>query len=285
MEQDEAFGIGMDSEYKNVRFGLFAAEEITAADGNAIPENGFIAEVSLDENMKAVITEKIPFAKYYVQEIATDEHYILNGEKYLVSFEYQGQEMTTVYVGKYFLKETVAPDGFILDENVYPFSIENDGETIEISNTEVGKGFINKPKKGAVEITKTDVSTGELIPNCGIEILDKDGNAVVQGRTDENGVVTFEKLRTGDYFYREFDAPDGYILDENSYPFTIKEDGEIVKCQMTNTKIPQQTTPYTGDNGSNLLAWIMIGLSLAIGSVLVIRRKKKVFMEGEQNEE
>ena len=141
--------------------------------------------------------------------------------------------------------------------------------------------MINKPKKGAVEITKTDVSTGELIPDCGIEILDKDGNVVVQGRTDENGVVTFEKLRTGDYFYHEFDAPDGYILDENSYPFTIKENGEIVKCSMTNTKIPHQPTPYTGDNGSDLLAWIMIGLSLAIGSVLFIIRRKK----GGKNEE
>lgn len=443
MEQDETFGIGMNSEYKNVRFGLFAAEEITAADGNAIPENGFIAEVSLDENMKAVIAEKVPFGRYYVQEIATDEHYILNGEKYLVSFEYQGQEMTTVYIdcgqfennlkrgkvkglkvneseeplenalfglfamdckeftadnaivtsksdskgefdfseipvgsyivceieapegyvlsdesypvtisedgdvveitaenekirgdatltkideeypdnklsgaeftvysdekfeteigklsetekgvyvlenleyGQYFLKETVAPDGFILDENVYPFSIEKDGETVEISNTENGKGFMNKPKRGSVEITKTDISTGELIPDCGIEILDKDGNVIVQGRTDKNGVVTFEMLRAGDYLYREFDAPDGYILDENSYSFTIKEDGEIVKCQMTNTKIPQQPTPYTGDNGSNLLAWVMIGLSLATGTILFICRKKKVSMKGGQNE-
>ncbi|MCU6720175.1 SpaA isopeptide-forming pilin-related protein [Porcipelethomonas ammoniilytica] len=434
MEQDETFGIGMNSEYKNVRFGLFAAEEITAADGNAIPENGFIAEVSLDENMKAVIAEKVPFAKYYVQEIATDEHYVLNGEKYLVSFEYQGQEMTTVYVdcgqfennlkrgkikglkvneseeplenalfglfamdckeftadnaivtsesdskgefefseipvgsyivheieaptgyilsdesypvtvcedgeiieitaenvkirgnvtitkideeyldnklsgaeftvysdekyenkigvltetekgvyvlenleyGQYFLKETIAPDGFILDENVYPFSIEKDSETVEISNAENGKGFINKPKRGSVEITKTDISTGQLIPNCGIEILDKDGNVVIQGRTDDKGIMTFDMLRVGDYFYREFDAPDGYILDENSYPFTIKENGEIVKCSMTNTKIPHQPTPYTGDNGSDLLAWIMIGFSLAIGSVLFIIRKKK----------
>lgn len=444
MEQDETFGIGMNSEYKNVRFGLFAAEEITAADGNSIPENGLISEVSLDENMKAVIAEKVPFAKYYVQEIATDEHYILNGEKYLVSFEYQGQEMTTVYVDcgqfknflkrgtvkgikvneadeplenalfglfsneetkftedtaimtsesdskgefgfeevpygsyivreiaapegyvlsdesypvtvsedgetinirtvndkikgnvtvtkideeypdnrlsgaeftvysdekceteigkltetekgvyllenleyvKYFLKETVAPDGFIIDENVYPFDIENDGETVEISNTEVGKDFVNKPEKGSVEITKTDISTGELIPNCGIEILDKDGNVVVQGRTDENGIVKFDMLRVGDYFYREFDAPDGYILDENSYPFTIKENGEIVKCSMTNTKIPHQTTPYTGDNGSDLLAWIMVGLSLAIGSALFICKKKKASMKGVQNEE
>ncbi len=444
MEQDETFGIGMNSEYKNVRFGLFAAEEITAANGSSIPENGLIAEVSLDENMKAVIAEKVPFAKYYVQEIATDEHYILNGEKYLVNFEYQGQEMTTVYVdcgqfknllkrgrvkgikvneadeplenalfglfnadceeftadnaimtsesdskgefgfeevpfgsyivreiaapegyilsdesypvtvsedgetinirtvnekikgnvtvtkideeypdnrlsgaeftvysdekceseigklsetekgvyflenleyGKYFLKETIAPNGFIIDENVYPFSIEKDGETIEISNTEVGKGFINKPEKGGVEITKTDISTGQLIPNCGIEILDKDGNVVVQGRTDDKGIVKFDMLRVGDYFYREFDAPDGYILDENSYPFTIKEDGEIVKCSMTNTKIPRQSTPYTGDNGSDILAWIMIGLSLAIGSVLFISRKKKMSVKGVQNED
>lgn len=82
-------------------------------------------------------------------------------------------------------------------------------------------------------------------------------------------------LRVGDYFYREFDALDGYILDENSYPFTIKENGEIVKCSMTNTKIPDKPTPHTGDNGSDLLAWIMIDLSLAIGSVLFISKKKK----------
>ncbi len=44
---------------------------------------------------------------------------------------------------------------------------------------------------------------------------------------------------------------------------------------MTNTKIPHQPTPYTGDNGNNILAWIMIGLSLAIGSVLFICKKKE----------
>lgn len=31
-------------------------------------------------------------------EIATDEHYVLNGEKYLVNFEYMGQEVTTVSI-------------------------------------------------------------------------------------------------------------------------------------------------------------------------------------------
>lgn len=98
MENDELFGIGNNNEYLSVRFGLFAAEDIQAADGTVIPADGLISEISLDENMTAVIAEKIPFGKYYVQEIATDEHYVLNGEKYLVTFEYMGQEVTTVSI-------------------------------------------------------------------------------------------------------------------------------------------------------------------------------------------
>ncbi|MBP1550126.1 MAG: Cna B-type domain-containing protein, partial [Oscillospiraceae bacterium] len=98
MEYDEQFAIGNNGEYLSVRFGLFAAEDIIAADGSAIPENGMIAEVSLGEDMTAKFDAQLPFARYYVQEIATDEHYVLNNEKYLVNFEYMGQEMTTVYV-------------------------------------------------------------------------------------------------------------------------------------------------------------------------------------------
>ena len=59
--------------------------------------------------------------------------------------------------------------------------IENDGDSYEITNAD--KVFVNVPKKGGVEITKTDISTGEAIPNCGIEILDKDGNVISTSKT------------------------------------------------------------------------------------------------------
>ncbi len=48
MENDEKFGISAEESYKNVRFGLFAAEDITAADGSVIPADGLISEVSLE---------------------------------------------------------------------------------------------------------------------------------------------------------------------------------------------------------------------------------------------
>ncbi|MFR5497215.1 MAG: collagen binding domain-containing protein, partial [Ruminococcus bicirculans (ex Wegman et al. 2014)] len=96
MENDELFGIYGKDYYTSVRFGLFAAEDITAADGSVIPADGLLSEVSLAENMTAKFDVQIPFGRYYVQEIATDEHYVLNGEKYLVNFEYMGQDIRTV---------------------------------------------------------------------------------------------------------------------------------------------------------------------------------------------
>lgn len=66
-------------------------------------------------------------------------------------------------------------------------------------------------------------------------VRSRTGNVVVQGRTDEKGIVKFDMLRVGDYFYREFDAPDGYILDKNSYPFSIENNGEIV--EFSNTEV------------------------------------------------
>lgn len=83
MENDELFGIYGKDNFTSVRFGLFAAEEITASNGTSIPAGGLISEVSLAEDMTAKFDAKLPFGKYYVQEIATDDKYILNGESIL----------------------------------------------------------------------------------------------------------------------------------------------------------------------------------------------------------
>ena len=40
----------------------------------------------------------LPFGKYYVKEIATDEHYVLSDTKYPVVFEYAGQDTATVEI-------------------------------------------------------------------------------------------------------------------------------------------------------------------------------------------
>lgn len=176
--------------------------------------------------------------------------------------------------GGYFMYEKTAPEGFVKDDNYHYFKINEDGDVANVEN-KAGVGFINKPIYGELEITKRDVATGKLLPNAGFRIKDENGNIVAEGYTDENGIAKF-KLRYGKYTYEEFDAPDGYILDSKPYSFEIKDDGQIVKAEMTNEKETPPTTPQTGD-GSNIGFFIGLG-AIAVGGLiafLIVKFKKR----------
>ena len=100
------------------------------------------------------------------------------------------------------------------------------------------------PVLGSLEITKTDVSDGKLLPNIGFRIRNEKGEIIQDGYTDENGVVRFDHLRYGKYTYQEFSA-DGYIVDGKEYPFEITENGQVISVTMTNEPIPVEI-PKTG---------------------------------------
>ena len=204
MESDEIFGIGDNEEYTNVRFGLFAEEEITAADGTKIPADGLIAEVSLDENMKAVFSEKLPFAKYYVREIATDEHYILSDEKYSVDFTYQGQETEVVSIdcGEF----------------------ENKLKRGTVKGLKVGED--NKPLENAL--------FGLFKADC-TEFTEE--NALITAKSDDKGCFSFADIPFGEYAVCEIEAPTGYILSDKQYSVIVSKDGDIIEITAENKPI------------------------------------------------
>ena len=204
MEKDELFNIGNSDEYTRVRFGLFAAEEIIAADGSVIPADGLISEVSLDENMTAKFDTALPFGKYYVKEIATDEHYVLNGEKYLVNFEYMGQD---------------------------------------IQNVDIDCGqFVNLLKRGRIEGHKVD-DKSEPLENAVFGLFTADcvkfsrDTAIMTAASDENGYFVFDEIPYGEYIIHEIEAPTGYIFSDESYPVTVSEDGNVVEITAVNKPI------------------------------------------------
>ena len=96
LETNDLFGIGNKNEIMDVVFGLYAGEEIVSTSGNAIPVDGLIEVITFDENGLATIKTDLPIGSYYVKEIATNEHYILNSDKYEFTFEYGGQEIVTI---------------------------------------------------------------------------------------------------------------------------------------------------------------------------------------------
>lgn len=135
-----------------------------------------------------------------------------------------------IYKGySYTVTEIEAPKGY---------SISNEPtQTIKLveQQAEFVVDFDNEQNTIPFEITKTDISTGELIPDCTFEILNENNEQVITGTTDENGIAHFQ-LAIGKYFYREISAPDIYEIDDTPYPFEITENDDIVKAKMTNKK-------------------------------------------------
>ena len=304
LEQDETFSIGMNEEWKNITFGLFAAEEIVAADGSSIPADGLIETTGIDENGNAAFKTDLPCgASLYVKEIGTDEHYLLSDEKYPVVVEYAGQDVATVQlkvndgeaientlkygkvsgwkvdqdgfelggaviglfrfdeteftketalmvtesdpdgyfefdkvpVGNWVIREIAAPESFVLSEETFPVEITEDGQAIEIT-------MENQVIRGTVETTKVDADFPEnTLSGAIFEVYaDVNHNGEFDPDTDklvgemaesEGGIYQLKDLQYGDYFLHEKEAPAFFQRDEGYYPFSITENGAIVRVE------------------------------------------------------
>lgn len=162
-----------------------------------------------------------------------------------------------IYDGySYTVTEIEAPTGY---------SLSAAPQTVKLASqqAEFVLDFYNTEWIVPFEITKTDVSTGELIPDCTFEILDENKNKVVTGVTDENGIAHFN-LKYGKYFYREISAPEIYEIDNTPYPFEIMEEGVTVKAKMTNKKKTgsiKVTKSTTGNLNIEGIKFIATGIS------------------------
>ena len=244
-----------------------AVVEIVVNDGDAILNEiirGSISGIKVDENGEPLPGAVFGLFKADCTEF-TEENAILTAE----SAEDGSFSFTDVPYGIWQIKEISTVEGYVLSDEIFEVQIDEDGQVIELGNIE------NKPITGELEITKKDIADGKLLPNAGFRIKDEDGNLVAEGYTDENGIARFT-LEYGKYTYEEFDAPDGYQIDTTPHSFEIREDGEIVKAEMTNEKIPTVDVPQTGDSSMTGF-WIGLG-AIALGglvALLIIRKKNK----------
>ena len=288
--------------FENVPFGNWVIRELKPAPAFVLNETLYPVTISENEEIVEIEIEN-RFITGSVQTTKVDAEYPenkLSGAVFEVYVDVNGNKVFDSDIDKligemdeiedgvyrmdglryngYFLFEKSAPEGFLKDENYHYFEIRTDGETVIVEN-KAGVGFVNQPITGELEITKKDISDGKLLSDVGFRIKNENGEIVAEGYTDENGLAKFS-LRYGKYTYQEFDCLDGYKPNDTEYPFEIKENGEIVKAEMTNEKIPVPEVPdvpQTGDS-SNLGFWIGLG-AIALGGliacgIMYIKRKK-----------
>ncbi|OPD59630.1 VaFE repeat-containing surface-anchored protein [Bacillus anthracis] len=141
--------------------------------------------------------------------------------------------------GKYSFVEKTSPNGYVLVTEPIVFEIKEHGKIIELL-------AVNHLIKGDLEITKVDVADGNnKLPHAEFTIYNQAGKEVVKGKTDDKGIAKFKKLPFGKYTYKETVAPKGYILNEETFSFEIKENGQIIKHIVKDEKIPSIKTTAT----------------------------------------
>ena len=207
LEQNNLFGIGANGEMSAVTFGLFAAGELTAADGSVIPADGLLEILSVDENGCAVCKTDLPFGSFYFKELSTDDHYILSDEKYPVVFEYAGQDAALV--------EIRANDGEPIDNDLIYGEIH--GLKKDEDGNALGGALIGLFKADCTEFTAE--------------------NAIMTAISAEDGAFSFSDVPYGNWVVREIEAPTGFVLSEESFAVNVDKDGAVIEVEIENTLI------------------------------------------------
>ena len=146
-------------------------------------------------------------------------------------------------MGTYSVEETACPDGFVLDKEV---------KTVQFAQQDFVTLTYTSSLNINNELTKTVFSKvtadGDNLYGVPMEIVDaKTGEQVYNWITDDND-LEIDGLPTGDYIWREVNAPEGYVL-AKPIEFTVK-DGDIQDIEMKNFSVE---FAKNGNDGNKLL--------------------------------
>lgn len=205
-----------------VKYELYAAEDIKSSDNNYIYYNkGDLVETLITDKFGYSISKKLPLGKYYLVEIETK-------------------------------------DNFVLDTKEYHFELtEKDNKTKVVYDTYKAYNYL---EKGDLVFTKTDLVSGEVIPNVEINIFTSNDELIFSGMTDDKGQIVIKNLFVGKYYIVEVNPAEGYILNEEKVYFEILENGEVVKANMTNKKITSTLKINKVDEEEKVLAGVKFGI-------------------------
>lgn len=207
LEVDENYGVGNNGEIFDVSFGLYATEELTAADGTTIPADGLIEVITLDENGHGKAVSDLPMGSYYIQEINTNAAYLKNETKYPVVFEYAGQDTAVVSI--------TANEGEAIENDLIYGAVS--GKKSDEDGNALGGALIGIFKTGTEEFTTE--------------------TAIATTTSEDDGSFSFAKVPYGTWIIREIESPTGYVLSDEEIPVTISKVDEVVEIELVNAFI------------------------------------------------
>lgn len=205
LEQDELFGLGMNGEIQNVSFGLYAASDLTAADGSIIPADGLLEIASCAGDGTLTFTTDLPVgSEVYIREYSTDSHYLISDQKYPVKFEYAGQDTAVVHIS--------ANNGEPIENDLIRGSVM--GLKVDEDGFRIGGALFGLFAEDETEFTEE--------------------NALMTCLSNEIGVFLFENIPFGDYIVREIKPAPAFVSNDTSYFVSVAEQDQIIEIIIEN---------------------------------------------------
>ncbi len=231
LETDDHYGIGLGSEYENIKFGLYAAEAMKAFDGTEIPKDGLLEIVGIDANGTAVFTADLPAgAKLYVKEYATDSHYLLSDIAFPVEFIYEDSTVATVQI--------VVNNGEIIDNVIIRGDIK--GLKVDEENNLVAGAVFGLFRADETEFVAD--------------------NALATATSGADGVFTFENIPYGNWIIKELSCPEHLVLSDDIIEVTISEQDQLIEIEVVNEIIFGSVEGVKTDDKKNPIEGVIFGL-------------------------
>ena len=221
----------------SVANGTYTLKEIKAPKGYEVNSEEYKVTVN-NEDEKVTVKDKIIKGKVKIikEKGSKEDGYKKEKDAQFTIFDENNSEVTNIVTdkngkaevelpyGKYEIRQTEGEKGYAFVEDFKIDINKSDEYTYELKNEKMSK----------LIFTKTDFSTSKPVPNTLIEIYNSNDTQIFKGRTDKNGKIEIERLEIGKYYILEKDAPKYYLLNNEKMPFEVKENGEVIKCNMDN---------------------------------------------------
>lgn len=167
--------------------------------------------------------------------------------------EKNNNESKILPLGKYYVKEISTLTGYKLDSNFYEVNLNynNQNEEIVLGNIKL----VNEKIRCDLVYITSD-KDGNFLENVEINVVDKDGNLVFNGKTDTQGRVIINNLPYGEYYIRQIKVPSGFILNNDEYKFYVNDSTCNSNINVTNEKTVMPVT--SKQNSMYLVSFIIL---------------------------
>ena len=195
-------------------FGLYAASDITNADGAVVVKKGtLIQKATTGADGTAKFTADLPLGfSYDVKEVQAPEGYVRNTEDvYTFALSYTNDKEA---------KQT------------FKHTFKNERVTAKISLQKQDKETKKAVPQGDATLEKAVYglyAREDIVhPDGATGVIYKAGEQVATLTTDENGQASVDGLYLGNYYVKEITPPTGYLVDEEEHDLVCNYEGDLV---------------------------------------------------------